>query len=274
ESAPIGMAVVSLDRRLLDVNRAFTRMLEGEKEALVGASLSQLIHPDDEDSDLEVRDQVLAGDQEWSTTEKRLITASGRTVWVQHSVGLMRDEDGRPAYYISQFVDITEELRAREDLERMATTDALTGLPNRAALIERANRWLEAGEPLCVMFCDLDGFKAVNDRHGHVIGDEVLAAVARRLSARVRDTDIIARFGGDEFVAAFPGVDSDAQASRVADHLLGAVRDPLQVGDTELWLGLSVGMARAHPGDSLDAVLARADAALYEAKSAGRWREH
>lgn len=268
-SAPIGMALVSLDRHLLEVNLAFAQMLGEDPDALVGRSLTDIIHPSDQQTDLELRSRVLAGDDEWVVTEKRLTTPNGATLWVQHSLGLMRTEDGEPAYFVSQFVDISEARVARESLRQMATTDSLTGLPNRMDLIERAGEWLTAGEPVAVLFCDLDGFKQVNDLNGHVVGDEVLTAVARRLVAKVRATDLIARFGGDEFVVVVRGNDCAARADRVAGHLISALENPVLVGGRELNVGLSVGIAVGHPTEDLDRLLARADAALYQAKSAG-----
>ncbi|WP_199510972.1 GGDEF domain-containing protein [Nucisporomicrobium flavum] len=152
---------------------------------------------------------------------------------------------------------------AERALHRLATSDGLTGLPNRAACLDRLGAEL-ATEPgsLAVFFCDLDGFKPVNDRLGHAAGDELLVAVAGRLRSCVRDGDLVSRFGGDEFVIVCRG--GGVQA--VCDRIRAVVSEPIGAGGEQVRVGLSVGVAFARPGDTTDDVIGRADLAMYRAK--------
>ncbi|WP_194165263.1 GGDEF domain-containing protein [Deinococcus terrestris] len=158
----------------------------------------------------------------------------------------------------------------RLTLEALANTDALTGLPNRRALYAAVERLLEApGQPACLILLDLDHFKGINDRHGHNVGDAVLAQAAARLRGALRGTDTVGRWGGEEFLIVLPGADAPG-ASQVAERLrreIGA--SPFAEAGP---VTASLGVAEARPGDDLDRWVARADVALYRAKAAGRDR--
>lgn len=171
---------------------------------------------------------------------------------------------------------LQEELLSRaEELERLAFSDALTGIPNRrfldrqlAALVSAARRH---GRPLAVALIDADRFKPINDRRGHAVGDEVLAEIARRLAGRLRAEDHLGRFGGEEFLALLPDTDGDAAAA-VAEDLRCAVADrPVPTAAGPLEVTVSVGWA-VWEQEAPHETVARADAALYAAKSAGRNR--
>jgi two-component system, cell cycle response regulator len=172
--------------------------------------------------------------------------------------------------------EMQEQLLTREhELEAMAYYDELTGVANRRfavrqlhALLSRARRH---GQHLSVVLLDIDGFKALNDRHGHAVGDEVLAGVAERLSSRARTEDVVARFGGEEFLVILPDTGADGAAT-VAEDLHGAVGGtPIEAGAGTLRVTVSAGWA-AWDDESLDRLIARADAGLYAAKEAGRDR--
>ncbi len=175
--------------------------------------------------------------------------------------------------------DLERQVRERtEALNRLAHFDALTGLPNRALLEDRAQQALAAsrrqGQPLAVMFLDLDHFKAVNDSLGHRVGDAVLMELAERLRRVVRAQDTVSRLGGDEFVLLLPQTDA-AGAAEVAAKVLVAAQVPFQVESHELTITPSIGIALApRDGDDLDALQRAADAAMYRAKAEGRntWR--
>lgn len=174
--------------------------------------------------------------------------------------------------------------RERESLLTMAQADPLTGLANRRGLQAALDRMLPLATPQrqpALYLLDLDGFKAVNDRHGHEAGDELLVAVAQRLQTKVRsgDGDIVARLGGDEFVIVVCGLRAEAQAIEVADHLQHAFDEAFMVaGGEHCRLGVTIGVALA-PADGDDAatLLKRADSAMYRGKQAGgsalqRWQ--
>jgi len=162
----------------------------------------------------------------------------------------------------------------RDQLRLLAGTDPLTGAMNRAAFRDRVAAALANGSPgLVLAFCDLDGFKPVNDSFGHRAGDAVLVEVVRRLRSAVRRGDVLARFGGDEFTLLFrdSGEEDDSvEAARVAgERLLSSMKDSYSVAGASVRLGLSIGLAVSRAYDTVDLLLARADAALYDAKRAG-----
>ncbi|WP_203815861.1 GGDEF domain-containing protein [Paractinoplanes ferrugineus] len=153
---------------------------------------------------------------------------------------------------------------AERALHRLATSDPLTGLPNRAACVARIDQELRNGpDGLAVLFCDLDGFKPVNDRLGHAAGDDLLVAVAEHLRAGMRDGDLVSRFGGDEFVIICRG---PGAVEAVAERIDGLAARELAAAGERVRIGVSVGVTYARPGDDTDDVLTRADLAMYDAK--------
>ncbi len=165
--------------------------------------------------------------------------------------------------------------RADEQIRRLAFQDKLTGLPNRALFLERLEASLElrnaAGEPLALLFLDLDRFKSINDSFSHETGDRLLAAVAVRLRDALRQSDLLARFGGDEFTVLLADIREPREAGQVTDRLLAALHDPFEVDGREIFVGASIGIAVA-PFDGRDAgtLLRNADTAMYGAKSEDR----
>jgi len=155
-------------------------------------------------------------------------------------------------------------------LRHLAGHDALTGVANRTEFRTRLAHALAIGErDLAVAFCDLDGFKVVNDTFGHIRGDAVLVDVAARLRSSLRAGDELARMGGDEFTVLLRNVVDAQGANHVVDRLLGALRRPILVEGTEITLGLSIGVALAGPTSTADDLLTRADEALYAVKRSG-----
>jgi diguanylate cyclase (GGDEF)-like protein len=156
----------------------------------------------------------------------------------------------------------------------VALHDRLTGLPNRTLLADRLElalaRHAQDGTGAAILFLDLDRFKLINDGRGHTTGDAVLQEVSRRLAAAVRRGDTAARFGGDEFVVVCDGITGPAEADEIAERLSRTIAAPMVVGDTELAITASVGIAMAGPGDSVESLLSAADIAMYEAKDIGR----
>ncbi|MCL3861644.1 GGDEF domain-containing protein [Actinotalea sp. K2] len=167
--------------------------------------------------------------------------------------------------------DTLNRLSLHHDLAALASQDTLTGLANRATLQAALETALVAsdGRPTAILFCDLDGFKAVNDRHGHAVGDELLTVVAERMRQSVRDGDLVARVGGDEFVVLLPRTTHEA-ALRVADRILEAVRLPSDLSTGPARVGISIGAVLSGPAATADGLLRRADAAMYLAKAEGK----
>ncbi len=168
-------------------------------------------------------------------------------------------------------------LDAQSRIQRLATSDALTGWPNRTALHEGLQPTLARarrdGARLALLMIDLDGFKPINDRHGHQVGDRVLCEAAQRMGLALRDGELHARYGGDEFVTVVDEGDDPTAAHRVAERLIAGLSLPIEIGSLTLHIGASVGIAR-FPDDAADAhlLLQRADLALYRAKASGRGR--
>lgn len=168
-----------------------------------------------------------------------------------------------------------ENARLMEQVQHQALHDSLTGLPNERLLRDRVDSLLahahRSGARFCVLFCDLDGFKPVNDLLGHGVGDGLLRAVAQRLQSVLRAEDSVCRLGGDEFIVLLPGASDAAAGEAVAEKIRAALREPLAVDGHRLALGCSVGVAvGGGDGDDYDALVARADAAMYRAKLLSR----
>jgi diguanylate cyclase (GGDEF)-like protein len=170
-----------------------------------------------------------------------------------------------------------ENARLVGDLHHQARHDPLTGLPNRTVLAERIGTALARSGRLAVLFIDLDGFKAVNDRLGHASGDQLLVAASRRLRAALRPSDTLIRFAGDEFVVVSDDLPDGRSAGVVADRLLGALELPFALDAGEARVAASIGIALGRVGGedaerAAEELLRRADAAMYRAKQAGKGR--
>jgi diguanylate cyclase (GGDEF)-like protein len=163
--------------------------------------------------------------------------------------------------------------RAHRQLERLALYDPLTGLANRTLLADRIDRAMAGVErgavPPAVLLLDLDGFKVVNDSFGHVVGDRLLVEVARRLQAVVRDTDTVARLGGDEFAVVATAATA-TRALEIAGRIQDALKHPIQTGAQQCWVGTSIGIRMAEPGQTAETLVRDADTAMYVAKGQGR----
>lgn len=276
ESAPTGMAVIGLDRRFRQVNAALCQLLGQTEDWLLEHTMGDVTDPVGDGIDRQLRDDVLAGRASSITGDHEMIRADGQRVLVEHSVGLLRDSAGQPSGFVSQFADVTEARRVRDQLRFMATHDSLTELLNRRELLVQVSGILSqkprTGENVGVLFVDLDNLKRINDNYGHGVGDEVIVTVAQRIRSRLRAADVVARFGGDEFVVVLPAVHSAENVERIATVLHEAVREPIAAGDVLVHASLSIGGVIVPPGSDPDEVLRRADEALYRAKREGRDR--
>ncbi|MEQ1703165.1 MAG: EAL domain-containing protein, partial [Ilumatobacteraceae bacterium] len=274
EGSPEGMALVDMDRRLTSVNTALCRLLGRSREWMLAHHVDDFVHPEDLVQDQLIRARLHAGASTERTDERRLVAADGRVVWVLHSIGLLRDTDHQPLFYVSHFQDITNRKSTESLLEFAATHDSLTGLANRSHLVGELQRALSAsrrsGRLTAVVMMDLDHFKVVNDSLGHAAGDDLLIEAAGRLLRTVRDADLVARHGGDDFVIVMRDLAEATEAVRVATRIVEAFRLPFKLGANEVYTTASVGVSVSGGGADGDALLAEADAALYAAKEDGR----
>jgi diguanylate cyclase (GGDEF)-like protein/PAS domain S-box-containing protein len=199
------------------------------------------------------------------------LTGDGERRRVAMRNTVLADEDGLPYGIASVGVDVTADRRREELLHRRAQTDLLTGIANRGALFDALHHRLEDGPGCALLFCDLDEFKAVNDEHGHAVGDRILTDVAMRLAAVAGPEDLVARFGGDEFVILCPRPDEGALAA-LAQQVAARVGEPFPGPEGPLAVGVSVGIAVGRAGESADDLIGRADRAMYGAKTHQRRR--
>ncbi|MCW2776830.1 MAG: hypothetical protein JWN17_555 [Frankiales bacterium] len=277
----VGLALADLSSRFVRVNRTYAELLGRSPEDLLGLSFHDLLHPEgrrDQESRLTL---LLDGATPSLTAEERYVRAGGAELWVLLSLTVVRDDAGRPQWFAGSAQDITALKKTEQELQELTAAlteqvvrDPLTGLSNRALLEERLRGALardgRTGGSTGLLFLDLDGFKQVNDAHGHGVGDAVLRLVARRLLAVVRPSDTVARLGGDEFVVLVEDVGPEG-LEPLARRLEATVSEPFEVGAT-VRVGVSVGTAISDAGEADAAgLLERADHGMYVAK---RLRRH
>jgi diguanylate cyclase (GGDEF)-like protein/PAS domain S-box-containing protein len=243
----------------------------------------EMLHPDDRDRAIEEVDRGIESGEPY-TVEYRMVARDGRVKWFQDTAVMLRDTDGNPAYTHGVMLDITERREAEERLTYLAYHDSLTGMPNRAMFDEllelslaRARR---ADRGVAVLALDVDNFKLINDSLGHEVGDHLITQIAARLQEATRDTDLVARPGGDEFLMLLadleqtsPVVDENGaaiSAQAVAHRVLESFEAPFEVDGTELYVTASIGIS-VFPLDAADAtsLLRNADSAVYLAKANG-----
>lgn len=259
------------DFTLTRANPAWSRLLGVEPVTIEGSDLTRFVHP----ADVHLLGEVFGpeGRVGGDAADLRMVRRGGdpvivRVVAVHVDVGASQ-RHGADDEYVVVVDDVTAERQAGRLLEQRARTDSLTGLLNRGAILDEiANRINEAvtHPAIGILFVDLDGFKQVNDTLGHSAGDDVLRAVALRLQAALRPRDLVGRIGGDEFVVVAE-VNDEAELPALAVRVAEAVRGSVESRGREVSYGGSVGWSMVLDGDSVDTVISRADAAMYEAKA-------
>lgn len=271
--APIGMALVDMAGGPLRVNDALCRITGRTAAEVCARPFRDLSDPRDTNVDTLQVAELLDGHVDSYQVEKRYRHAQGHLVWVLLSVSLVRDDEGRPLYFIVQVQDISARKAIEGQLEHLVDHDFLTALFNRRyferALAQETKSVARYGGGGALLLLDLDHFKAVNDRLGHKAGDHLLKRVAATLRSRIRETDVLARLGGDEFGFILPQVDA-AQAEVVAASLVTALRRQTTVlAGHQIEITASVGVALFDGLTNIE-ILAAADLAMYQAKEAGR----
>ena len=237
------------------------------------------LHPDDAPAVMSALQPYLDGKEGAGTVEFRMLCKDGRWQWTLGRVLVVsRDAVGRPLRLLGTNTDITERKAHQSQLEHMAHFDPLTGLPNRVLLADRLQQAMaqamRRGQQLAVAYLDLDGFKAVNDRHGHQVGDQMLIALTNRMKQALREGDTLARIGGDEFVAVLIDLENAAASQPMLSRLLAAAAEPVPMGDLFHQVSASIGVTFYPQLRDMDAdqLLRQADQAMYQAKLAGKNR--
>ena len=234
-----------------------------------------LLHPDDRARLEDDHAKALRGEVPTAVFEVRFLRADGKYRWFEVHRKLILEKDGKLKGLEGELTDITERRRVAELLSHTARHDFLTGLFNRSVFVEELKRTIASahrdGKSFAVLYLDLDHFKDVNDTLGHPVGDSLLQAVAERLQAAIRETDIVARFGGDEFGLINTDIGEPTDAVVLADKVLRVLGEPFSILGGEVRSGASIGIAVYGPGaPDAETLLSQADVALYRAKAEGR----
>jgi diguanylate cyclase (GGDEF)-like protein/PAS domain S-box-containing protein len=274
EASGAGILLTDPAGTILRVNPAFTR-ITGYRAAEVVGRNARLLQSGRHDSRFYHRmwRRLLTNKQWHGEIWNRRKTGEiyPERLWIT----AVEDACGRLLHYVGVFDEISAEKRHEDRLRRLAFFDSLTGLPNRVLLDDRIERAIAAarryGACLVVFFIDLDGFKRVNDEFGHEVGDRVLELIARALSLGMRQSDTVARVGGDEFVVLLPDLESRRHAIPIAGKILRSLRAGVTVRGHELSVDASIGIS-SYPHDARDGwrLIERADAAMYALKRSGK----
>ena len=273
-----GIMITDARGNIVDVNDTFTRITGYSREEALGQNPRILNSGRQPPEYYATMWQVLSETGQWSG-EVWNRRKSGEVFAEMQTVSAVRDAAGVTQNYVALFSDITPMKEHQQQLEHIAHYDALTHLPNRVLLADRLQQAIRQSlrrhRSLAVVFLDLDGFKAVNDKHGHAAGDTLLIALSERMKGALREGDTLARIGGDEFVAILVDLEWAQDCEPVLERLLDAASGPVNIGNALLQVSASMGVT-VYPQDGSDAdlLMRHADQAMYTAKQAGKNRYH
>ncbi|WP_019575119.1 sensor domain-containing protein [Curvibacter lanceolatus] len=273
-----GVVITDPQGRMVDVNQAFERITGYSREEALGRT-AQFLRSGRDGPDVvqpllaELQARGRCQGEVWSRRK------NGEAYAGLLTVSRVDDAAGQPQNYVALFADVTSMRVQQERLEHLAHFDALTGLPNRLLLSDRLRQSMahsrRHSQALAVLYLDLDGFKAINDSHGHDVGDALLVAVAGQMKMALRESDTLARMGGDEFVVVLGQLPGAEACLPLVERLLLACAAPLRVGERLLQVSASIGITLFPQDDSdVDQLLRHADQAMYQAKQLGKNRYH
>lgn len=275
ESLPFGLFQIHANGDIVYANERLTAVLGTQPASRLDAQLSTVVEQDRLLLDIALAQTLEHSiDRELEVDIRQPATGELRRCAVT-LIGLT-DQEG-PAGALACLTDITESARMREELRAKATFDQLTGCYNRASTTALLDQALPAGAAAAaaaatttgVVFVDLEKFKLVNDQYGHAAGDELLTYVGQTLTGQLRDTDVVGRLGGDEFLIICPELNDPGQLMVVAERVVTALRRPVALSCGTLHVGASIGVAYSVGHTESDALIAQADAAMYESKRQG-----
>lgn len=274
-----GIMVTEANGAIIDVNDAFTRITGYSRGEVIGKN-PRLLSSGRQGADYYQGMWRCLLEQGYWYGEIWNRRKNGEVYAEMQTISTVRDEQGNPQRYVALFSDITAHKEHQSQLEHIAHYDALTNLPNRVLLADRLHQSMaqamRRGERVAVLYLDLDGFKAVNDTHGHAAGDHLLITLAARMKESLREGDTLARLGGDEFVAVLISLNESTDSVPTLTRLLDAAALPVMLGDWSLQVSASVGLTFYPQVEDVDAdqLLRQADQAMYQAKLGGKNRYH
>ena len=276
ENTQDAIIITDANNVTIDVNPAFTCITGYSRDEVLGKNPSMLRSGRQDEAFYAGMWKSLRDDRAWrgEIWNRR---KSGEVYAELLSISAICDEAGAVQRYVGVFSDITYFKEHEAELSRVANYDALTGVPNRRLLADRMQQALALaqrnGRMLAVCYIDLDGFKDVNDRYGHEMGDHLLVDITRRLQANLRAGDTLARLGGDEFVVLFNDLSQESECFQVLERIMPAIAAPMMLAGHQIAVSASVGVT-FYPDDNEDAdtLLRHADQAMYRAKQAGKNR--
>jgi diguanylate cyclase (GGDEF)-like protein/PAS domain S-box-containing protein len=269
DNAAIGMAVVSVDGSWLQVNESLCKLLGYSEQELRATSFQRLTHAEDLRHVQSYIQRVLEGYVQSHEQEKRYIHEQGHTVWVQWHVSLLKDSETGTKRLFFQVQDISDRKKAEEKL----TQDTLTGLPNRARFYDLLKLRVSRSDQQCaVLLLDVDRFKLVNDSLGNASADQLLIQIAQRVKTCMRQGDVLARVGGDEFAVLLDDVSGEEEASSVATRIQQALSISFNLLGQEVYTTMSIGIALASDYEQVSDMLRDAETAMHQAKARGKAR--
>ncbi|MEI7430819.1 MAG: EAL domain-containing protein [Betaproteobacteria bacterium] len=274
-----GITITNADNLIIDVNPAFLRITGYSRDEVIGKNPG-LLSSGRQGPEFYARMWESLKEHDFWQGEIWNRRKNGEVYAEMLSISLVRDNKGELQQHIGIFSDITYLKTHEAELNRIAHYDTLTGVPNRRLLSDRLEQAIvrsrRSAIPMALCYLDLDGFKAINDQHGHGVGDQLLIALTLRMKDELREGDTLARVGGDEFVVVLSDFTDVADSVPMLERLLAAASRPVMVGDLALQISASIGVTFYSQAEEVDAdlLLRQADQAMYQAKLAGRNRYH
>ncbi len=274
-----GITITDANANIIDVNDAFSRITGFSRDEVLGQN-PRLLSSGRQSSEFYANmwHDLLEEDHWYGEIWNR--RKSGEVYPQMITISTVRDDADQVRHYVALFTDISSLKAHQHELEHIAHFDALTNLPNRVLLADRLQQGMmqaqRRGQMLALAYLDLDGFKLINDRHGHEAGDLLLTTLATRMKQALREGDTLARIGGDEFVAVLLDLSDKQDSLPMLRRLLAAAAEPVQLGELVLQVSASAGVTFYPQAEEIEAdqLLRQADQAMYQAKQAGKHRYH
>lgn len=267
-----GVVIFDLDWNVLSANTQSVELLGYSEAEIVGLNALEFGDPENLEEMNRIREKILEG-QTPPIFEETLVRKNGTKVPVELNMALVYADKGNPCHVQCIMRDITERKDYELQLEQQALFDPLTNLPNRILFEERYQSIHSKTDQglVAVLFVDLDNFKGVNDEYGHAVGDQVLQELSRRMQGTLRESDTVARMGGDEFVIILENIRNKMDVSKITEKLLNNIYLPIQLGEHSIQITASVGISIAEKRDLPDLDLLKySDAAMYQVKDSGK----